>query len=161
MQSAVNLVFRYCYPLSSQTPNICEQRRLQIYDNVLFYQNWASGDGGHLITFVDTVIRDSQFVAGQSTSTSILRLLPLNSAIITASNAGAIYSAGYVLNITSSTFTNNTASNGGAIYAEGNNMTVISTTFSRNKGMFGGAIYQDSAAFAFVKNSVFTENDGT
>lgn|GEM_PF-734824 len=77
-------------------------------------------------------------------------------------NAGAIYASYSVLNITGSTFTNNSADNfGGAIQNNiGSTLTVTDCSFTNNTSRsLGGAILNDG--ICTVNSSTFTNNSAT
>ena len=71
---------------------------------------------------------------------------------------GAIYNAsGGKVEVTNSTFSENSAFRGGAIYNVGR-LVVFNSTFSGNMATAGGAIYNDSAGTVTVTNSTFSRN---
>ncbi|MHC4878149.1 MAG: beta strand repeat-containing protein [Planctomycetota bacterium] len=88
---------------------------------------------------------------------------------------GAIYSAnhfevGGTLNVSGSTFTDNTGPNGGAIHSRGTDTTISGSSFSGNEAGNGGAVFttfgplavEDSSFSgnsAFSGGAVFTERD--
>ncbi len=71
---------------------------------------------------------------------------------------GGIYNFDDTVNVTGSTFTNDTHYYGGAINNNGGTMTVTDSTFSGNSSSAGGAI--DNVATLHVTGSTFSDNSG-
>ena len=75
------------------------------------------------------------------------------------SNGGVMATNDGSVNITSSTFTNNNAGNGGVMFILGGPFNIINTTFTQNSAAHGGVMASSYGLFNII-NTTFTSNYG-
>ncbi|MFM7407705.1 MAG: CHAT domain-containing protein [Cuspidothrix sp.] len=138
-------------------------------NNSSFSENsapYGSALGGAIYNSFGAITINNSTFTGNSAAYggAIYGAVTINNSTFSGNSAaygGAIYTNN-IVNITSSTFSNNTAvNNGGAIYNSFNTVNITSSTFNNNKANnYGGAIYNQGGdgGSGFIINSTLSSN---
>lgn len=85
-------------------------------------------------------------------------LLTLNRVTVVGNSTTGLYNTGDTVNISNSTFSDNSGANGGGLYTDSGTTSLNNTTIANNIAITGGGLYRTGSASVAMQNSILADN---